>query len=120
MTIDDYCNKGGHNDTPPTYPRPKPPKGQGDRTLSVSMEDIISNMDIPNKDKEHLYLDVLRQQGVTDVTVVWSEGKIVGFSPNQPMEQVSLTIKIGGISYYKDRRINGIHRSSRRHNKETH
>lgn len=59
------------------------------------MEAVISNMDIPNKDKERLYLDVLRQQGVTDGTVVWSEGKIVGFRPNQPMERVSLTIKVG-------------------------
>lgn len=35
MNMDDYENKGGHNDTPPTSPRPEPPTGQsGDYDLT--------------------------------------------------------------------------------------
>ena len=64
-------------------------------TIDFSMEAVISNMDIPNKDKERLYLDVLRQKGIADGTVAWLGGRIVGFRPNQPMKRVSLTIKVG-------------------------
>lgn len=39
MNMDDYENKGGHNDTPPTSPRPEPPKGQSD-SLLVPQEKI--------------------------------------------------------------------------------
>lgn len=33
MDMNNYENKGGHNDTPPTSPRPEPPKGQSDNLL---------------------------------------------------------------------------------------
>ena len=33
MSMDNYENKGGHNDMPPTSPRPEPPKGQSDNLL---------------------------------------------------------------------------------------
>lgn len=64
------------------------------RTTELSMEELISNMDIPNKDKERLYLDVLKQKS-TNGTVLWRDGRIVGFKPNKPIEKISLTIKVG-------------------------
>lgn len=79
-----------------------------DRTLNFSMEDIISNMDIPNKDKERLYLEVLRQKGTKDCTVIWRNNRIVGFRPNQSMEKISLIIKIDndGVEIENDKETN--------------
>lgn len=64
------------------------------RTIQIKLEDIISNMQISNEQKEELYLRIIgmtNEQG----SVVWQGNKIVAFKPHQAMERISLTLKIG-------------------------
>lgn len=64
-----------------------------DRTIEVSLEDIISNMDITKEQKEELYR---HSANLSDSgTVLWENDRIVGFRPHQAIKCITGTITIG-------------------------
>lgn len=64
-----------------------------DRTITISLEEVISNMLITKEQKEELY------RGATDIpedkgTIIWENDRIVGMRMHEPMEYIKLTVKI--------------------------
>lgn len=68
-----------------------------DKSINVSIEEIISNMLISREDKEYLYRNwVEAQTGLSadDYDIVWKNDRIAGTKLHQSMESISITITL--------------------------
>lgn len=71
--------------------------------FSVSLEELISSMQISKEQREQLYIDVIKESlQDSNPTVLWEDDKIVGFKTSKSTKVITITLdySTGGTDAY--------------------
>ena len=61
--------------------------------LSVSLEELISSMQISKEQREQLYTDIIKESMQdSNPTVLWEDDKIVGFKTSKSAKVITITL----------------------------
>lgn len=61
--------------------------------LSISLEELISSMQISKEQREQLYTDIIKESMQdSNPTVLWEDDKIVGFKTSKSAKVITITL----------------------------